>query len=188
MPEGNVEVRDLNLSENEPWLGYFYHHRRLISHSPYGIVIPDRVSDKMRETHEWIESRIGFYPLFLAVGDTKREVSLTGYTGHIDPALFSFKETPSNGVFIDHEVFLAFFVQGRYALQTLKGYKDPMEMFHRDWSKDEWLKQAKNPNGVVMLATPELDLRKADLITVPNGEGLHKISSLGFGNIQIVRT
>jgi len=95
-----------------------FHHARPLESVVFGKVeqvspllrYPKREARSAREDHDFykkLESVVGFYPLFMAVGKKEREVSESGF-GMRGMVLFSYNSFPANGIFADtfyiHEV------------------------------------------------------------------------------------
>lgn len=67
-----------------------YHHSRNLNGVVYGDVEADpRYTDPLfRGAYAWLAGRIGFSPLFLAVGSTKADFKMTTYDDECENVLF----------------------------------------------------------------------------------------------------
>ena len=61
-----------------------YHHCRPLESIVYGDVKanPEHVVPEHIQPYNWLEKEVGFYPLFLAVGETIEDIYMTGYANN----------------------------------------------------------------------------------------------------------
>ena len=181
------------------------HHARELKHCIYGVVRQKRRGSKyFDKAYDWLEHEVGFYPLFLTVGETIDDITMTGYqnqwrrllaegknyrkyrqTGEIEnQVLFSFSDIPS-GAFRDymnwHMVLNSEYNNYQIADRARK------MVFRPSWGKSDWLRYARRNPHSVQLVVPELDLRKTTRIWVRNIQTQLNLESVGFRNIEVRR-
>lgn len=206
-----MERLALHPAENKEnfWSQYYFHHARLLEHSPFGIATPeydpnDPEAKLEEEANKWLEKQIGFAPIFMAVGNTEEDVYMTGYQnqwGKIltqskdettylqrgqfpNRVLFSFKDI-SDGVFIDYMNWFIVLNSG-YRDYQIKDH-ETRSIFRKSWSRSDWLRYTgRNPHSV-MLVVPQLDLTKADHVSVRNKMTKLTLENLGFSNVDVVK-
>ncbi len=170
------------------------HHALPLEEVSYDIIERERCEDD--PGHEWLSGKVRFSPLYLAVGDTELNVSMTGYHTQFERkkpnvidasnmVLFSFREQPRAGVFIDDNHYIGL-VMGLDGNPQPTSYKEEM-VFHPSWNKTDWLRSATKPKESVILVVPELDVRTADLVTVRNKPTQQELERMGFQNVQVRR-
>lgn len=175
------------------WSDFFFHHARPIEYSFPGEVhqsIPREENGEIDESYHtafsWMETQVGFYPLFLAVGNEQQALSMTGYQlqwkksyQSNNSILFSFKEKPSNGVFNDwmywSNVILNSFIPDHDISE-----RDKKHLFKYSWPNSRWIREAKKDPLSVQLVVPKLDLTTADLISVRNNKTKTLLERRGF--------
>lgn len=186
------------------WKNYFFHHQRPLEFSSYETVTQKRgFGEDFEGAYEWVERQVGYYPLFLSVGNTSESVLMTGYQNQwqkklkpvssIQPptrnesdnrVLFSFKDI-QNGIFMDY-VNWHIVLNSQYTNYNLKS-RDIQSIFRPSFSKVDWLRfAAKNPSSV-QLVVPGLDLTKADHVFVRNQNTLNQLQKMGFNNVAVQR-
>jgi len=163
----------------------------------------DEFDDFYFKAYEWLESELGFYPLFLAVGETDEDIRMTGYQNQwkrilsTGPAgkeyrrkgefpnsvLFSFESV--EGVFMDFEYWHLALNAGNRNYE-LSDYEKRL-IFKPSWEKSKWLRKAKRDPHSVQIATSSLDLTSARRVCVRNRETEYKLRELGFGNVEVRR-
>jgi len=150
----------------------------------------------------WLKKRVGFYPLFFAVGSDEDNMRATGYadqwrklisqsrTGNTyrpkgvfpNEVLFSFSEI-ENLVFIDVDYWFMVF-------NTMdEGVNEHWAkiIFKKSWTKSKWLRKSRQSSCSVMAVAPEMDLRKAERIWVRNRQTQKALERMGFKNIEVKR-
>jgi hypothetical protein len=187
------------------WAGLNYHHCRPLEFVVNGAVSQTPGVDQyFEEAYRWAERQPGFYPLFLAVGDTDDDIRMTGYQDQWrklltegpgfkeyrrkgdapNGVLFSFVDIP-DGVYMDFQYWNI--VLGC----TMNAHKVPQPVsrwvFKPSWKRRDWLRYAKKSPGSVQSVVPSLDLSKADLISVRNQGTKQWLTQLGFANVVVRR-
>ena len=199
------EIRMRTEPKEDRQVSPVYHHARELQHCVYGIVRPKRGASKyFDKAYEWLEREVGFYPLFLAVGETIEDIEMTGYQGQWtrllargenyreyrkkgeieNQVLFSFTDMPA-GAFMDFQNWHMVLNSERDNYQLTD--REKRMIFRPSWKKSDWLRYARrNPNSV-QLVVPELDLRKAVRIWVRNIQTQLNLESAGFRNVEVRR-
>lgn len=186
-----------------------YHHSRPLATVTHGSVFP--VSPLEYETAElypeywdrafrWLEGKVGFYPLFLAVGRSTEDLRMTGYQkqwakllmrsragneyrqkGDIpNKVLFSYSQISPQGVFVD-------FVNWDLVL-NFSDKPDFLEkyfhsIFRPSWNKNDWMTYANKKPHSVQLVVPSLDLSQATQVTVRNSRTQKVLENMGFTHV-----
>jgi hypothetical protein len=207
--------------------GIRYHHARSLSNVFYGIVGPVRLTELVRQpdcsggcdrsdvwhsalhmeaTYRWLADQTGFWPLFLAVGQTDEDRRMTAYQlqfsrtrewdsrGPIrDRVLFSYRYLPPGGVFTDYLNWHIPLNSVREVGENLHelavkldNIRDAASVLRSSWSSSRWLRHARTNPGSVQLAVPELDLGAADQIWVPNRTIARALGQKGFDPQRII--
>lgn len=110
-----------NLENKEKLKPLTYHHSRPLETVIFDVVRQKRAegdndqSQHDRESFEWLEKQIGFYPLFMSVGRTHIDLKMTAYWYQFrnnpnyrfeedrrNAVLFSFRDQPPGGVYTDY--------------------------------------------------------------------------------------
>jgi hypothetical protein len=204
-----------------------FHHSRELRHVPFGIVRQARVSTILPRSqrpptsplddpwyeaklawepaYDWLAERLGFYPLFLAVGSTDDDRRMTGYQdqwrqllgygpegrvyrrrGQISSrCLFSWSRMPTDLVFLDfgywHVILNAVSsdLERAEARVLLQPWFDERSLFRRSWATSDWLRRARRDGGVQAVAQ-ELDLRTSDEVWCRNREARNRLLLQGF--------
>jgi hypothetical protein len=148
----------------------------------------------------WLEKQIGFYPLFLAYGETDEDIRMTGYQQNWmrvissryqcgkniveyvkkgeakNYILFSF-ESVQSPVFIDYDEW--FCVLNSYPSYDIK--KSVVKrLFKPDWNREQWTKKVRREPHHVMVVVPHLDLRLANRIWARNKKTVTELHKIGF--------
>ncbi len=183
-----------------------YHHC-LPAAAAYPITIrpdPNRSDSFFLPAYEWVRQIVGFYPLFLAVGNNIR---MTGYQdnwkirvggnfvdgnyqknyrksgGFPNLAVFSFDTL--DGVFMDYDswhIALNAYPNGRTVTEAEKKM-----IFKPSWTKYRWIRAALERTHQVQLVAPELPLREAREVFVRNNATRKMMEERGFHNVQVKR-
>lgn len=200
-----MERERLNETKEYAWNPYFFHHKRPLEYSNFQSVAQlQGIDEDFEIAYEWVERKVGFYPLFLAVGNTPESIQMTGYQnqwqkllgfdgskkiyrgkGEQDNfVLFSFKDLP-DGIFMDfHDWHLV--LNSRKAGNEVTS-QDEISIFKPSYTKSDWMRYAKKNPHSVQFIMPELDLAKADLVSVRNKETQKQLQDKGFGNVEVRR-
>lgn len=192
------EARVLTESSENPWQGFMFHHRIPLEFVSKGIVSPNyhETGEVMRQAFEegayrWIERELSFYPLFLSVGETERDVRTTGYQNQwlrgeegSNQVLFSFRDLPG-GAFIDSHNWY-YILNGSNNGYKVSDYIRRL-ILKPSLTRADWLRHARKNPGYVELVTPALDLGKADLISVRNTDTKRQMEELGFPRVEVRR-
>jgi len=193
-----------------------YHHSMDLENIIYGEIKahPKYTEDKdYKKAYLWLEKQIGFYPLFLAVGETEDDIRITGYQGQWavnigskivgrrkngtyisknilrkkgefpNYVLFSFKEV--EGVFIDYD-YWHFALSAAFNNEEITDYEKKL-IFKKSWPKSKWLRKTKNKPGTVQLVTSKLYLPDAQRIWVRNKATKKQVEEMGFNNVEVKR-
>lgn len=200
-----------------------YHHSRSLQHVSHGTVKPARLTELLRDPgcaaigtcdpsddwhfalqleacYRWLAERIGFWPLFLAVGDTDEDRRMTGYqlqwsrsrtispTGPPrDQVLFSWSDAPAHAIYVDylswHTVLNS--VRARNGdphelYVELEGRRDDASILKPSWRQSDWLRHARRNPHSVQAAVPALDLSTADEICAPSRRVATALIHQGF--------
>lgn len=160
---------------------YLFHSIPFCQIKP-GVLIPDPrySSESLRPAYRWLESEIGFYPLFLAVGN-EEAVYATGYRDLIDRrrdlVLFGMPLDAVQGVTIHAGLW------NRVIGDICSGYEPSQRharlCFRRWWSRARWLAAAQNGNLVQMVA-PQIDLAHATLVWAQDEQTTENLQLMGF--------
>jgi hypothetical protein len=205
-----------------------FHHARALSEVVFGSVEPVRLSELLIErtapppgdvifndqwhlatqleaAYRWLAERIGFWPIFLAVGETAEDRRLTGYQSQFsrrrgwdsfgqprDQVLFSYTDAPAEVRFVDyinwHLVLNAVHSRDGDPHQPyveLDNSRHQASILRRSWRQSDWLRHARRHPGSVQAMLPQLDLRAADQIWTPNRPVATALHRLGFDPARI---
>jgi len=181
------------------------HHARQLEYCIYGVVRQKRgVSEYFDKAYDWLEREVGFYPLFLSVGETVDDMAMTGYQnqwrrllvegknyrkyrqkGEVqNQVLFSFVDIP-DGIFIDYMNW-HMVLNSEYDNYQIPDREKRM-IFRPSWRKSDWLRYARHNPHSVQLVIPELDLREATRVWVRNIQTQLHLEKVGFGNVEVRR-
>jgi len=197
-----------------------FHHARELDHVCFGVVRQERVSRLlgpeptdclrsggpcpiddwheeavwMEPAYDWLAERIGFYPLFLAVGDVEKVSRITGYDDQFrrkhrprrlrNKVLFSFADLPEPVRFQDYDAW-HFTIGGAMELGThhrevvVPPYWERL-ILKRSYRRSDWLRLARRHPGSVQATVPQLDLRRADRIWCRNKDTARRLARMGF--------
>ena len=208
-----------------------FHHCTNLSTVVYGIIIPneyhtlnkndihnggwisidfyDEFYDMDVKANNWLKGEVGFYPLFLSVGNSIHDYYMTGYNDNWRVSvsrwydkekkkfcskrrkkgefpnciMFSFDDLDC--VFMDHVWWV------------IVGYNNAINgeettdrekrcIFKYSWSRSKWFKKSRESGGV-QCVVPQLDLRQASRVWVRNKKTKNILEGMGFKNIFIKR-
>lgn len=198
-----------------------FHHARSLANVRHGTVAPVRLTELiprpdcsggcewsdawhealvMEATYKWLAGLSGFWPLFLAVGETDEDRRMTAYqlqfsrspkSGPRGPirerVMFSYHHPPPGTVYLDYmnwHIPLNSLIEQhgdphRLAVQ-LRSRGDQAAVLKRSWPASRWLRYARQNPHCVQAAVPELNLAAADEIWVPNQRIAHALHQQGF--------
>jgi hypothetical protein len=186
--------------------GGLYHHCMPAAAAHPTTIRPDpsRSDSFFLPAYEWVRQVTGFYPLFLAVGNSIR---MTGYQdnwkvraggdfvegkyqknyrkkgGFPNLAVFSFDQI--DGVFMDYDywhIALNAYPNGRTVTEAEKKM-----IFKPSWTTSRWIRAALKGTHQVQLVVPELPLDKAMGVFVRNDATRKMAEERGFKNVQVKR-
>jgi len=186
-----------------------YHHGRLLESVNFGEVLPDpeHSNGDLKGAYLWLEKETGFYPLFVAVGKSIKELQMTGYwmnwqrktrewyeNGKNKSELRKAGEFPNYALFSFNDiegVFMDYWEWENVLGASHKGYKmseyEKRKIFKQSWPKSRWLRRAKTQASSVQMAVPALYLPNADGIWVRNNAAKEKLENMGFRNAEVKR-
>lgn len=196
------------LSPDLPLL-LLYHYCMPASGVVRGSIVPDRTRSfpDFLPAYEWVEERLGFFPLFLAVGRLEEIAWMTGYQDNwrvvtgCEPgergyrkicrkkdefpnlALLSFESV--EGVFMDYDywhIALTACMNGSCVSRQAESW-----IFKPSWTKSRWLRAVRAGTHRVQLVTPELSLTKSREIRVRNAATRRIIEGRGFEQVKVFR-
>lgn len=195
-----------------------YHHcRELDSIRPYQIEHHPRYADPdFLPSYRWLEKKIGFFPIFFAVGKSIHDLYMTGYNGQFrtydcwgfgergprrkqqpNYVLFSYKHVP--GIFTDFDDWDTLL---RLATQHDPNiYKDAKKKPRIElWlckkifklrenlrSDRTWIRQAIRKPYSVQLVTKYFDATKADRLLCRNQTTKEYLESCGYKNVHVLK-
>jgi len=186
-----------------------YHYCMPASDLVRGSIVPDRTRSfpDFLPAYEWAEERLGFFPLFLAVGRLEDIAWMTGYQDNWrvvtggetvegvyrkicrkkdefpNLALLSFESV--EGVFMDYDywhIALNACMNGSRISRQEESW-----IFKHSWTKSRWLRAALAGTHPVQFVTPVLPLTDAREIRVRNMATRRLIEKRGFGDVRVLR-
>ncbi len=194
-----VQITGLEQKENR-WKELYFHHTKSLKYCTYNSVSPFTPDNTYEIENRWLEQELGFYPIFLAVGDTEMDIRMTGYekqwarkigtnmyqrSGEFpSDVMFSYHDL-QHGVFLDYQDWFLV-LNGSYRNYQLTE-REKKSLFKKSFSKADWLRKARLQPHSVMYVAPNLDLTKADHVSVRNKQSKNLMEHLGFTNVNIVR-
>jgi len=184
-----------------------FHHSRDLVATKYGVIRPDpKYSDPdFLPAYRWLEERVGFFPLFVAVGNSNSARWNTGYQNQwrvkvgydLDsqrPIYRKKGEFPNEALFSFADLSGIFYDSGWWCIVLNdclnSNHVDKQTqrcLFKASRSKSKWLNQAKKNPGSVELIVPFLDLSRATTIWVRNQKTKKVVETLGFCDVQVKR-
>jgi len=181
-----------------------FHHARILADVRYGIVraapgegLADEHQRDFEAAYAWLERRLGFWPLFLAVGGSDADRRMTGYQDQwrkplpgeqTQPSrvLFSWAHAPPGAVLMDFDAWHIVLnsverVPGDPEARRVQeiGVASERALWKRSWSLADWLRAARR-GAPVQAVVPELDLRSAAEVWCRNREERRALVRLGF--------
>jgi hypothetical protein len=206
-----------------------YDHARSLHHVRHGIVGPVRKTDvlpapacaaddrcdrfdewhdalHMEAAYAWLAREVGFWPLFLAVGESDDDRRMTGYQNQWSRSpywappgrprnlvLFSWRQPPAGVVHCcyDHWHIVLNGVRscgGPHDLRVeLDDPRTTSWVMHRSWSQADWLRYGRRWPGQVQAVAPMLDLATADLVWAPSERAARTLEAMGFPRVDVRR-
>jgi hypothetical protein len=144
--------------------------------------------------YAWLAERAGFWPLFVAVGESDDDLRMTGYadqwrrappTHAQNQVLFSFEDLPDPLVFSDFGLWHIVLMNASAARFLGERTIEPVErvyerqMLRRPWSRGRWLRYAAQGYGV-QACVPSLDLAAAGRVWCRNQATRRELLRRGF--------
>jgi hypothetical protein len=156
-------------------------------------------------SYRWLADRIGFWPLFLAVGDTDEDRRMTGYQlqwsrDHTwgpagpprDRLLFSWNDAPPHATYVDYDNWHTVLNSVRerdgdphQLYVELEGRRDAASILKPSWRQSDWLRRARRNPHSVQAAVPAIDLPTADEIRAPSPRVATTLTNHGFDPSRI---
>jgi hypothetical protein len=219
----------------------FFHHTRDIAHVAYDIAIPcrphlhmpeprcasdevncwtllDEQSEKWHDhlyfdaCYRWLAERVGFWPLWLAVGAEEETLRMTGYDNQFQRcltrsrdgnthrqagdapsyALFSWRQPPPGIRYLDYDNWCVGLLNSAVIDHHRSYVRDvpawlEKGILRRSWKDSDWLRRAIREVYSTQAVAPQLDLRSADLVRVRNKREQARLRALGFGQVEVWR-
>jgi hypothetical protein len=157
--------------------------------------------------YEWLERETGFFPHFLAVGNSESVIRRTGYADNwrvFDhgeftdngyqkfyhhkgefPNLVLLSFDDAEGVFMDD---LSWNIAINACMKKKPVSKQEMKMILKpSWNRRRWIRAAETGSHWVDLLTPKLSLDRASRVFVRNQVTKKSMESIGFRNIEVLR-
>jgi hypothetical protein len=156
---------------------------RLIFKESKGLLIPrPKYSDPdFLPAYQWIQKEVGFFPIFIAIGDSIESIQMTGFQNSPQHVLFSFEDV--KGIFMDydnwHIVLNASF--NNYQLTP----RQKSLIFKYSWQRHDWLRKAIETPHSVQLVAKEINLIRAQRAWIQNPKIKPVLEKLGFLRIKV---
>jgi hypothetical protein len=166
-----------------------------------------RVELTFDAAYAWAAERVGFWPLFVAVGRDDEDRRMTGYQDQwrrwratdgeqarpLSRVLFSWRQAPPAAVFMDfgawHIVLNSVeFPSADLGEARVRRISPSYErqIWKRSWRASDWLRMARRGQVSVQAVVPELDLRTADELWCRNEACASQLVGAGFDASRIV--
>jgi len=203
--------------------GPLFHHARELAHVRPGPVTSTPLSRRLEEpdcppggcsgadafhmairfdaAYAWIAERLGFWPLFVAVGESDEDRRMTGYqdqwrrgaSARASMALFSWREPPPGAVFMDFTAWHIVLNRVEFApgdphrprVLALEPHEE-RQVWKRSWRASDWIRMARRGRTSVQAVVPALDLAGADEVWTRNRAERARLIRLGFDPSRIV--
>jgi len=145
--------------------------------------------------YAWLAEQTGFWPLFATVGSSPRAEWATGYgrqfyRGASARVLFSWREIPSDAVFIDdawwNQVLNC--VEGSGCTTWQMGEIDAStrrRLLRPDRDRDAWLRAARRDPCAVQAVLPALELDRAARVCCPSRGVARALKEQGYRHEQL---
>ena len=182
-----------------------YHHCMSLERVIFGEVKPnpEQADSDFKGAYSWLEKQVGFYPLFLAVGQSEEDVRMTGYQNQWrkllviskkgneyvqkgqfpNDVLFSFMDV--DGVFMDYD-YWHLVLNASHKDYQMTDYEKRL-VLKPSWPKSKWLRKARKNSHSVQLVVPSLFLPRAKRIWVRNQKTRKLVETIGFENVEVRR-
>jgi hypothetical protein len=192
-----------------------YHHSIDLENVLYGEIKPNPEHSDfyLKDAYSWLEKEVGFYPLFLAAGENKEDIRMTGYQNQWAKIIGSqIVGTKNNGTYIQRNMLRKKGEFPNYVLFSFENIEgvftdysnwhivlnsshkqyqitdyEKRLIFKPSWNKSDWLRKAKKSPHSVQLVAPSLYLPDADRIWVRNPQTKAVLEAKGFENVQVKR-
>jgi hypothetical protein len=202
-----------------------YHHCRELVHTRYDLVVPWRVTqalpepaerdtgtvwddwslaEHMEASYRWLAQRVGFWPLWLAVGASDEDRRMSGYqlqwrrqSETANNVLFSWARPPTPTLHYLcyghwHIVLNSVYYQGRYRQPDYRAEVEGMTPQLESWvmhprrQPRDWLRAAASEPHSVQAVVPLLDLRTADVLWCRNQAARKQLCDMGFAPERVL--
>jgi hypothetical protein len=206
-----------------------FHHCRPLEFSTYDLAVPVRLTDilpkpaacpapteghcewddwhdalHMEASYRWLAERVGFWPLWLAVGADEEAAYMSGYSSQFarllswskqgrvyrqpgafpSDVLFSWAQSPAGARYLDysnwHYPLNAVYEVSRHQKDCEVPKSFEPSIFRPSWSETRWLREALREPGTVQAVSPLLDLRSADRVRVRSAAAKRELVARGF--------
>ena len=194
-------------------MNFIYHHKRVLDSVVFGEVMasPAFADPDLKAEYSWLEKQVGFYPLFLAVGETEQDICMTGYNNNWrrvisseivgrdargnciqknilraagefpNYVLFSFENV--EGVFMDY-INWHLVLNSSHNNYQMTEYEKRL-IFKPSWTKSRWLRKATERPHTVQFVTERLCLPDAGRIWTHNSKTKLRLEKMGFRNVAV---
>jgi len=146
--------------------------------------------------YQWLASKVSFYPLFLAAGESRTAHQLTGYSNQFhrrqpdqplrNEVLFSFSDLPEPISFQDYSYWHLPLGAGYDSCwphqpeDVQVSASDERSILKRSWRRSDWLRWERREPGSVQAVVPELDLTQATRVWCRNQPTRQRLLRMGF--------
>lgn len=151
----------------------------------------------------WLKKRVGFYPLFFAVGTQDDDIRSTGYADQWRKLISQSRngntyrqkgDFPNEVLFSFADIENAVYIDGAYWPMVFNTIDEEVTkhwtkiILKKSWTRGKWLKKSLGDFPCsVMAVAPEMDLRNAQRIWVRNRATQKALKKMGFSNIEVKR-
>jgi len=144
--------------------------------------------------YAWIAECVGFWPLFLAVGEHDDDRRMTGYADRRPPSrvLFSWRQAPPHTNFMDFDAWHVVLNSVQFSSDDPHhprvepvGASWERRIWKRSWRASDWVRMARRQLTSVQAVVPELDLRTADVISCRYQVEARRLIESGFHRSKI---
>jgi hypothetical protein len=194
----------------------FFFHCIPLERVRHGVFFPDRKfsDEEFRPEYEWLAAEVGFYPIFLAVGNDidDRAAQLSGYSdqwltnlgGEIladgsnkdlrrragefpNYVLFAFELDKVSGLRLYNDYLAWHTVMMQHCNSGCVKESARKALFKRSWNEAKWLRKAALDGKNVQAVVPNLNLDDAFVAYVRNEKTRHDLLTRGFKNVVVKR-
>lgn len=206
-----------------------FHHARVLAHTHHGVVrgvrrrrllfepgpcgdcarldLEVRIDLTFDLAYAWVAERVGFWPLFVAVGTDDEGRQMTGYqdqwrrwrvtdgerTRPQSRVLFSWRHAPPAAVFMDFAAWHMVLNAVEFAPDASRAPRvrpvspsDERQIWKRSWRTADWVRMARRGLVSVQAVVPELDLRTAHELWCRNESCATQLAAAGFDPARVV--